>query len=160
MLITIQLEKTKSDRDKEVFHKRFDKEKDSVFEGFLLKLYPEGVTIGENEINHLVNFVVDFMQKDSEAIALYVDWDKLHYSSYVYFKVDNKVYNASYLSHFGLVKDICCNYFKGFDENEINTDYLSRFIVENFEIKSDFTTPTSVIQDVDYIARCIVLGSD
>lgn len=156
LLITIQFEKIKIKRDIYVFHKRFDTEKDDVFEDFLLELYPNGVTIGENEINQLVERVSNFLSKDSKSQHWYVKWDKEHITSYVYFKIDNKVYPAHYLSHFGIVKDICCDYFKGFDNIDVN--YLRQFILENFEIASDFTSPVSVAQDAEYIARCIYWG--
>lgn len=156
LLITIQIEKTKTDRDRFVYHKRLDKEKDDFFENFLLELYPNGVTIGENEINQLIEFTIDFLSKDKESKHWYVEWDKSHLTSYVYFKIDDKVYSADYLSHFGIVKDICCDYFKGFEK--IDIDYLQKFILENFEILSDFTSPASVANDARYIANCICLG--
>ena len=158
LLVTIQIEKTKSQRDMIVFHRRFDKEDDEVFESFLCELYPSGVTIGEKEINELVSFVVEFMKKDVEAQNLYVDYDKKHFSSYVYFKVDNKVFPASHTSHMILVKDICRDYFKGFEN--LSVDYVEKFIKENFEIKSDFSSAESIVRDARYIRDCIVLGSD
>ena len=158
LLITIQFEKTRPDRDIFVYHRRLDKEKDNFFENCLLELYPNGVTIGENEINQLIQWTDNFLLKDKEAKHLYTEWDKQHLTSYVYFKIDDKVYPAYYLSHFGIVKDICCDYFKGFEK--IDIDYLQRFILENFEIASDFTSPASVANDARYIANCICLGSD
>jgi hypothetical protein len=137
---------------------RLDKEKDDFFENFLLELYPNGVTIGENEINQLVEFTQNFLLKDKESKHLYSEWDKQHIHSYVYFKIDDKVYPAYHSSHFGIVKDICCDYFKGFDT--IDIDYLRKFILENFEILSDFTSPKSVADDARYIANCICLRSD
>lgn len=103
----------------------------------------------------MVEFTANFLSKDKESKHLYVEWDKSHINSYVYFKIDDKVYPAYYLSHFSIVKDICCDYFKGFDKVDI--DYLQRFIIENFEIASDFTSPASVAQDARYIADCICL---
>ena len=156
LLITIQFEKTKTDRDVFVYHKRLDKESDEFFESVLLDLYPNGVTIGEHEINQLIEWITNFLSKDRQAKSLYTKWDKEHLTSYVYFKIDDKVYPAYYLSHFSIVKDICCDYFKGFES--INIDYLQRFILENFEILSDFTSPASVANDAQYIANCICLG--
>lgn len=153
LLVTIQFEKIKTDRDIFVYHKRLDREKDEFFEDILLELYPNGVTIGENEINQLIRYVENFLSKDKEARSWYTKWDKKHITSYVYFKIDDKVYPAYHLSHFGIVKDICCDYFKRFET--IDIDYLQRFILENFEIASDFTSPASVANDAEYIARCI-----
>lgn len=154
LLVEIKFENTKSVRDISVFHARFDGEKDEVFEDFLIKLYPNGATIGEQEINKLVEYIANFMSKEKHSKDLYVEYDKKNFNSYVYFKIDNEVYYAEFCSHAKLVTDICCDYFKGFDH--IDLDYLKMFIIENFEIKSDNTTLEMISNQADYIARKII----
>lgn len=153
LLVSIQWEKTKSVRDINVFHQRFDRERDELFEEFLYKLYPDGATIGEEEIKALVNYIADFMRTDPQSIDLYVAWDKRHWSSWVYFKQKNKVYNANMGCHTDIVRNICIEFFKGC--YDIDSSYLKQFILDNFEIKSDFTTVEIVAGNASYIAEHI-----
>ena len=155
LIVTIQIEKLRTKRDIYTYHQRFRKEPDSIFEKFLEKLYPSGCTIGENEINKLVNYVIDFMQKDEQAKDIYFKYDLEHCESYVAFKPDKKVISCYTASHQQTVKGILIDYFKGFEE--IDTDYLRKFIKDNFIIKSNFTDIETVLRDIDYLARCIII---
>ena len=153
LLVSIQWEKIKPMRDITVFHQRFDNEKDEVFEDFIKELYPKGATIGLDEIEALVKHITNFMKKDKQSQNYYVAWDKRHISSWVYFKIDNTIHKANMGHHAEIVRNICCDFFKDFEE--VKEDYLKKFILENFEIKSDFTTLERVANDTQYIAHCI-----
>ena len=61
-----------SPRDVYVFHKRFLYEPDETFEEFLETLYPEGCTIGKDEIEQLVDYVYNVLQKDEQAKDFYL----------------------------------------------------------------------------------------
>lgn len=156
LLVTIQFENTHNSRDISIFHQRFRNEPDELFEEFLTELYPNGGTIGENEITNLTSYIHNFLQKDEAARDLYVTYDKHTYDSYVYFKPDKTVHYAEFGNHSNLVTQICCDYFKDFSPDEINLDYLKKFILENFEIKSDNTTVEKVSCDAAYIGRKII----
>ena len=155
LLLNVQYEKTHTSREIAVFHQRFDNDKtDSLIEEILIKLYPEGVIIGEKELVQLTSYIENFMIKDKETQDLFVEYDKRHYVSYVYFKPDNKVVPVEFGKHTETVKNICLDYFKDFQSVDI--DFLEKFLKENFEVSSDFTTIDDVIADVRYIALEIV----
>ena len=161
LLATIQYEKSHSPREITVFHQRFDRDEcDKLMEQFLEELFPNGATIGENELTQLVSYIERFMSKDRETQDLFVRYDKANYPYYVYFIPDNIVYKCEYAQHAITVRDICYEYFKGFSEEEIDCDYIKKFIKENFEIRSDNSTVEQIANDNAYIARCIILRNN
>ena len=149
LLVTIQFENNNTHRDVSVFHARFQNEPDEIFEEFITKLYPEGCTLGKNEIDAITKYVYSFMQKDDKSRDLYIKHDKQHYKSYIYFKPDKDLRYAETGQHSAIVQAICCDYFKSCED--INVDYLKQFIRRNFEIKSDFTTIENICNDAAYI---------
>ena len=154
LLVTILFEKQKTEREISVFHQRFDSYKaDELFEQFLTELYPEGVTVGEQEINRLVEYVAHFMEKDERCKDLFVEYDKAICDSYVYFIPDKIVIPAPMGSHCEIVQNLCIDYFKGF--KTIEFDYLKKFLRENFEIKSRFTDIDTVVADARRIKSMI-----
>lgn len=157
LLTSIKFEKYESERDVIVFHERFRDEPDELFEKFLTDLYPDGCTIRENEINNLTSYIRTFMQKDDTARDYYAQYDKSVCGSYVYFKPDKTVYPVEFGGHANCITQICCDFFKDFSKNDLDLDYLRRFILDNFEIKSDNTTVERVSDDADYIAREIFI---
>jgi hypothetical protein len=158
LLATIQYEKSHTPREITIFHQRFDRaEGDELIEQFLNELFPNGATIGENELIKLNLHIERFMQKDKETQNLFVEYDKRHYSYYVYFKPDNVVYECGFAQHATIIRDICCDYFKGFSEDEIHPQYIEKFIKDNFEIKSYNSTVEQIAKDNMYISRCIIL---
>lgn len=157
LLATIQYEKSHTPREITVFHQRFDRDEcDELIEQFLVELFPNGATIGENELIKLNSYIENFMLKDKETQDLFVNYDKKQYCSYVYFIPDNVVYKCGFAEHAKTVNQICCDYFKGFSENEIDPQYIERFIKDNFEIKSDNSTIEQIAKDYMYISRCII----
>lgn len=160
LLLTIQYEKTHTPREITVFHQRFDRDEcDDLIEQFLTDLFPDGATIGETELTQLTSYVERFMLKDKETQDLFVKYDKAAYAYYVYFKPDNIVYECGFAQHSKIVTEICCDYFKGFTEDDIDPDYIKKFILHNFEISSDNSTVESIAKDYMYIFRSIILQS-
>ena len=156
LLLNIQYEKTHSPREITVFHQRFDNDKtDNLIEEILIKLFPNGVTIGEKEIIQLTSYIENFMLQDKATQDLFVKYDKRCYPHYVYFKPDNIVYECGFAEHSEKVRNICCDFFKGFTNEDLNCEYIKTFIKENFEIKSDNSTIEQIANDNAYIMSCI-----
>ena len=158
LLITILYEKSHTPREIAIFHQRFDKsESDELFESFLADIWPEGTTLGEEELNTLLAYIERFMAKDKETQDLFVKYDKGHYPYYVYFKPDNVIHECKFAQHATRVKEICCDFFKGFSEEEILKVNMKQFIIDNFEISSDNSTIDQIANDCDFITRSIIL---
>ena len=89
------------------------------------------------------------------------NYRKFTYGSYVYFKPDINVIYAEFGKHTEIVKDICIDYFKDFDDDScISKEMIKPFILNYFEVKSDNTTLEKIANDCDYIANCISLRRD
>lgn len=154
LLLNIQYEKTHTSREITVFHQRFDNdETDNLIEGILVKLFPNGANIGEKEVIKLTSYIDNFMAKDKKTQDLFVEYDKMHYESYVYFKPDNIVVPAKMGEHNEIIQNICLDFFKDFQV--VDVDYLKKFLKDNFEISSDFTTIDSVIKNARFIKSLI-----
>lgn len=144
-----------SPRDISVYHQRYDAESDEFFQGILERLYPDGCTIGETEITAVVEFIRGLMSRDEKCKDLYVDWDKHHSSSWVYFKPEKHFEYADTGEHMMIVTNIMCDFFKGMDDNSLSVDYIKKFILENFEIRSQVTNLKILSNNTDYILSCI-----
>lgn len=160
LLVTILYEKSHTPREISVFHQRFNRnECDELIEQFLYELFPNGATIDEKELIQLVSYIERFMTKDKETQDLFVSYDKAHYRYYVYFKPDNIVYECNFAQHATTIRDICIDYFKGFTLDELDPKYVRKFIIENFEIKSNNSTIEQIANDNNYIIRCIAINN-
>lgn len=157
ILVTIWFEKTKSMRDITIYHERFDKEPDDVFKNFLEKTFPDGCVIGEAEIAKITDYIYDFMQRDGKTKDLYIKYDKQDMYSWVYFKPEKDLRYAPLGDHALIVRNICLDFFHGFDNIDVN--YLQRFIAENFEIQSDYTTIEMISKDAPAIAEAIIFNN-
>ena len=51
-------------------------------------------------------------------------------------------------------------HLEGFSQSELSTEYMKRFLHENFEIKSANTSMTNIINDVDWIIREIIMFNE
>lgn len=156
LLTTIQYENAHTPAEIELYHAVFDG-KDELFESFLEKLFEPGTPLDVEHIQKLVKHCEYYLETDAEAVDTKCKIDRRRYNSYVYFKPYNKVYPCDYTKHSGTVTDICKDYFKGADD--IDADKLQRFILNNFEIKSDKTSVEQVanIQNVQWIAHEIIM---
>ena len=86
------------------------------------------------------------------------NYRKITYGSYVYFKPDINVIYAEFGKHAEIVKNICIDYFKDFDDDYcISKEMIKTFMLNYFEVKSDNTTLEKIANDCDYIATCISL---
>lgn len=157
LFTSIRFEKLKSQREVAVFHQRFDNEDDSFFEEILKKLFPEGKTITPEDIDLVVEYISSFMDRDERCKELYAEYDKFYYKSYVYFKIDKKVYPAEFGNHMKIVELILMDYFKGF--NDVSAEYLKKFVRENFEISSDNTTLERAANDAGYLQGIIAFNN-
>lgn len=142
------IERAGDSREITVYHQRFDREPDVIYETFLTKLYPNGCTIGEQELKALVNQIRNFMETDETSVHLFLEYDKKHMESYVLFDLDNKIQFAPLGEHTQLIQNAVMDYFKDFDIDDIDTDYVYKFIMDNFEIKSDCSTLKQIANDI------------
>lgn len=152
LLATILYEKSHSDMEIGIWHERFDNdESDDLFESFLVEMFPEGKTLQQEDIEALTNRAHRFLEKDRRAQDIRNFHIKAHNPYWVYFKPDNIVYPCEYARHSKKIGEICADFFKDFDE-EIDIEYLRKFILENFEIKSDNSTIQRIASDARFIA--------
>ncbi len=158
LLSTILYEKEHTAKEITLWHLRYDgEETDDLFEQFLNELFPNGGTLDVGEIKLLTNHAERFLCKDPLAIQQRVSYEKREYNSYVYFKIDQKVVPCEFAQHQQTVREICEDYFKDFET--IDKDYVKKFILENFEIRSDNSSIERIANDCEYIARCINFSS-
>lgn len=151
MLTTITYEKSHSARDISIWHERFDNaESDQLFEQFLVELFPEGKTIDVEDIGLVMNYAERFLEKDERAKEIKNNYVKRESYYWVHFKIDNVVHPCEFAQHSSMVTEICVDYFKDFED--IDLDYLKKFILEHFEIRSDNTTIQQIAQNVQFIA--------
>ena len=150
LLTTITYEKNHSARDIAIWHERFDNaESDELFEQFLVELFPEGQTLDVEDIELVMNYAERFLEKDERAQEIRNNYVKRNSKNWVHFKIDNVVYPCEFAQHSSTVTQICVDYFKDFEH--VDLDYLNKFILENFEIRSDNTTIQQVAQNTRYI---------
>lgn len=156
LLCTLLYEKTHDKKQIALWHMRYDNdESDCLFENFLNELFPDGATLGEEELNKLTEYAEDFLEKDYLAMQQRVEWDKNHYISYVYSRVDNEVVPCDMGKHQGVVIEFCKKFFKGVED--IDKTKVANFIKSNFEIKSDYTSVESMVNDASYIVNRLIL---
>lgn len=155
LLVTIQIEKNYDNRTIYIYHKFFDGlNGDEQFYKFMVEIFPNGCTIGENEIQMLADRAIKHLKTDEKCRHLFVEYDKQHCRSYVYSKALDKLYPAEFGEHLKKVVEACQDFFLGVDN--ITTEDVRRFIRNNLEIKSDNTSVNTTLNDVDYITRCCV----
>lgn len=158
LLCEIVYEKEHSPREIAIYHERFAYETDEFFAKMLEQLFPAGATIGEKEIHQCVSWIDNFLSYDEQTKDIRVRYDMVDYESYVYFDIDKKVYPCDHTSHSMMVKNICVDYFKGFDESDITPEKVADFIRNHFVVKSRFSTAGSIANDSAYICRCILMN--
>lgn len=156
LLSTIRYEKEGDPRGIAIWEERFEGEEgDNLFEGFLRELFPNGKTIEVEDIDLVVNRALRFLEKDMGAKRIRNRYKKMDNTYWVYFKPDEEVYPCGYAKHEETVRNICCDFFKGFED--LDPGYLKRFILENFTIKSDNSTIERIAADAQYIAAFVIL---
>lgn len=159
LISTIIFEKNHNGREVAIWHERFDEEDgDDLFEQFLADLYPEGKTIEPEDVEIIVNHAVRFLMKDEKTRQIRNRYAKFDNPYWVYFKPDDIVYPCGYAKHAEKVREICKDYFKDFDD--IDPDFLKKFILENFEICSDNSTIEKIAKDSRYMCITILLDRD
>ena len=155
LLSTIKYEQTHNSRDIAIWHEKFDNDDgDSLFETFLEKLFPNGGTIDIEHIENLIKYIENWLDKDEETRQIRNKYIKLDNPYWVYFKIDDIVRPCRFGDHAKVVRDICIDYFRGF--NEISEDELRKFILNNFKVNSDNTTIQTIANDSKYLAMKIL----
>lgn len=158
LLTTIRFEKTHSAEDISIWHERFDSsEGDDLFESFLVELFPEGKTIDIEDIETIMAHAKRFLEKDDKARKIRNGHIKMKNTFWVYFKPDDVVYPCRYAEHAELIRKICIDFFKDFDD--LDVDYLKRFILNNFELASSMSTIEKIAKDSPYILDAIFLDN-
>ena len=138
-----------------VWHKVFDGVKgDEHFMNFMLALYPKGCTIGEDEIHCIMNKAIRFLETDESCLEIKADYDKRRFRYYVYFAPLHKTFECGFAKHEDTVIKILQDFF-GSEIIDYDSEKLKRFIIMNFEIKSDNSSIDTIVADIDYIKRCI-----
>ena len=157
LLSTILYEKEHTAKEITLWHLRFDgEETDDLFEKFLYELFPNGGTLNVEEIKLLTKHAEKFLFKDPIAKQQRVEYEKREYTLWVYFKIDQTVIPCEFAQHQETIRKICIDYFKDFEINDITPDYIKKFIIDNFEIRSDNLTVERIANDSLYIFHSIV----
>lgn len=153
LLATIMFEKD-SQKLKEygtLWHMVFDGSNgDKLFEEFLIEAYPEGCIIGEDEIKKIQNSAFRYLTSNEHCLDLKADLDKQFNTYYVYFKPYKKVFPCGFCEHSKTVFEILKEFFHG-AADDLSSEYLKRFILENFEVRSDNTTVLQLANDSDFL---------
>lgn len=160
LLCEVVYEKKHTPREIAIYHERFDGETDEFFAKMLVKLFPEGATVGEKEINQCVEWIDNFLEKDGQAQDIRVKYDMATLSSYVYFDIDKVVYPCEHTSHQQMVKKICVDYFRGFDSSELSVEQVADFIETHFVVESPFSSAKTIARDARYILDCIIFENE
>lgn len=158
LLTNINYEKTHSNMEISIYYQRLDKEPDSFFYDVMCKLYPSGTTVDIKEIQEITEYIHNFLETDEEAKELKAQWEMQHLSSYVYFKLDKKVYPCGFAKHSKTVRDICVDYFKDFEKDILTVEMIEKFILDNFTIASSNSSIYSIAKDSYFIYECILFN--
>lgn len=131
---------------------------EQLFQNFMEELFPEGCTIGESELVQITNKAIRFLETDISCLDIKANYDKTRFSYYVYFAPMHKVFECGFAQHEDTVIRILQDFF-GKSIIDYDTEKLKRFITNSFEIRSDNTTVSSIVKDVDYIQRSVYMKS-
>lgn len=157
LLATIRFEQTEPKEEIAIWHGRFDNdEADELFENFLIELFPNGKTIQPEDVDTVVFRAKKFLETDEKVKEIRNASIRRRFDNWVYFKPTNTVYACEFAEHAETIRKICTDFFKGFDE--LDVDYLKRFILSNFEIKSDNSTVESISKDAEFIHNMILFS--
>lgn len=133
-------------------------EGDLFFQRFMEELFPEGCTIGEQELIQLTNKAVRFLETDVSCLDIKANYDKTRFGYYVYFAPMHKVFECGFCQHEDTVIKILADFF-GKSIIDYDTEKLRRFITNSFEIRSDNSTVSSIANDADFIQRSVYMKS-
>lgn len=159
LLINIRYEQTHSNREISIYHERFDDESDNFFYDIMCKLYHDGITIGQKEIDELVEYIHKYLETDESTADIRMRYRKRDIDTWVYFKLDKTLFPCKTAEHTRIVKEIAVDYFKDVDPHSLTQDMVTKFIVDNIEIKSEFSTIEKIATD-RYIYQCCCFNRD
>lgn len=136
-----------------IWRQRFDQsDGDSLFETFMTELFPEGGKIDIKEIEILTERAFKFLQTDKSCRQLIVLRDKSKYDYWVYDKINEVVVPCGFAKHQETASRLVTKFFD-FDLDVYDRDYIRRFILDNYELRSDNFTIDKIANDVDWIIR-------
>ena len=95
------------------------------------------------------------MDRDKETRKIRNKYIKFDNPYWVYFKINDVVTPCRFGDHAKVIQDILLDYFKDFDLDDF---YLKRFIMSNFEIKSDNSDIEKIANDSKWITKRIRLN--
>lgn len=156
LLVGINYEKTHSMREISIYRERLDKEEDSFFYKIMCELYPDGCTIDVKQIQEITDRIHSFLETDEEAKDIRLRYEMHDCKSYVYYKLDKHLYPCKVGEHAMIIRECCVDYFKDVEIEQTTPEKVRQFILDNFIIKSEFSTLKGIAND-SYIHRCCVL---
>lgn len=125
----------------EVFDKDSDKGDELMYQ-FMCEAQPEGGAIDPELI---LKTVMKHLKEDDEYKDLQNNHLKKTRGSWVYSAWNKKLVLCDYLAYTQTVIDLCIEYFKGMEDIDISD--VSKFILNNIEIKSDYTLIYKIAKD-------------
>lgn len=140
-----------------LWHQVFDKDSnkgDELMYQFMCEAQPEGGAIDPELI---FKTVMKHLIEDDEYKDLQNNHLKKTRGSWVYSAWNKKLALCDFLAHAQTVIDLCIEYFKGM--KDIQPEDVTNFILNNIEIKSDYTTIYKVAND-SFVLRQIIIGSE
>ena len=137
------------------WHDAFDGEAgDQHFQRFMEELFPDGCTIGEQELNQLTDRAIQFLKTDTICLDIKAGHDKARFTFWVYFIPEHKVYPCQFAQHEETVMDILVDFF-GVNVLKYSVDALQKFILGAFQIQSTNTSVRSIAADAEFIQRTV-----
>lgn len=136
-----------------VWHKVFDGDNgDKLFQGFMEELFPNGGTIGIEELTQFTNKAIRFLETDISCLDIKAESDRQLLSSYVYFAPMHKVFVCGFAMHEDMVIQILVDFF-GKSIMDFKTEQLRQFIINSFEIRSQNSSMRVIANDAAYIQK-------
>lgn len=132
---------------------------DEVQEWFMEELFPDGCTIGEQELNKLTDRAIQFLKTDTICLDIKAGHDKARFTFWVYFIPEHKVYPCQFAQHEETVMDILVDFF-GVNVLKYSVDALQKFILGAFQIQSTNTSVRSIAADAEFIQRTVYYRAD
>lgn len=132
-----------------VWYKIYDNtDGEQLIKNFLEKLYPDGATIGEQEITALFNMCIDYIENTKdEKVRNLINADIKRKNPYwVYSKYENRVYPCEFAEHTQTVSKIVANFFKK-TLREATTEEIKKFILSNCVVHSENLTVEQIAND-------------
>ncbi len=127
---------------------------ENLVSDYMYEVLPEGGTITEEVLKKITGKVESFIKTDEECLEIEANHLKRTLDSWVYFKPFHKTYDTPFAHHSDVALKCLREFFKG--SEELDLLYFKNFIFANFEVKSNNTTVSTLVNDAEYMLREIV----